>query len=73
MEESTEALLSFTDDGFCETIFRSEASVNEHGRYSAPLPFRSGQFGHSFKGMYQTSLLVSLDSNVEWIAKFSSY
>ncbi|CAI6362474.1 unnamed protein product [Macrosiphum euphorbiae] len=56
VEEPDAAPQQFTEDGLCEELFHSEVSRDSQGRFSVPLPFRSGQPVKSFPGSRQVAL-----------------
>ncbi|XP_008181070.1 uncharacterized protein LOC103308796 [Acyrthosiphon pisum] len=56
VEEPDAAPQQFTEDGLCEELFHSEVNRDSQGRFSVPLPFRSGQPVKSFPGSRQVAL-----------------
>eukprot|EP00102_Acyrthosiphon_pisum_P020672 XP_016657882.1 PREDICTED: uncharacterized protein LOC107883053 [Acyrthosiphon pisum] len=56
VEEPDAAPQQFTEDGLCEELFHSEVNRDSRGRFSVPLPFRSGQPVKSFPGSRQVAL-----------------
>ncbi|XP_050054516.1 uncharacterized protein LOC126549427 [Aphis gossypii] len=56
VEEPEAAPPQFTENGLCEELFRSEMCRDSSGRFSVPLPFRSGRPVKAFPGSRQVAL-----------------
>ncbi|XP_050065896.1 uncharacterized protein LOC126554955 [Aphis gossypii] len=56
IEEPEAAPPQFTEDGMCEELFQTEMRRDSQGRFSVPLPFRSGRSSESFPGSRQVAL-----------------
>lgn len=56
VEEPTPALIIFTDEGKCETIYKTECVRNIDGRYSVPLPFKDIHRSENFPGSRQLAI-----------------
>jgi len=56
VEEPEIAPPQFTEDGLCEKIFSSEVTRDRKGRFSVPLPFRSGRMPEELPGSRQVTL-----------------
>ncbi|XP_015377874.1 PREDICTED: uncharacterized protein LOC107172113 [Diuraphis noxia] len=56
VEEPEIAPPQFTEDGLCEKLFSSEVTRDRQGRFSVPLPFRSGRMPVEFPGSRQVAL-----------------
>ncbi|KAF0703914.1 Integrase catalytic domain-containing protein, partial [Aphis craccivora] len=56
VEEVEAAPPQFTENGQCEELFCSEMVRDTSGRFSVPLPFRSGRSAEAFPGSRQVAL-----------------
>ncbi|KAF0739485.1 Integrase catalytic domain-containing protein [Aphis craccivora] len=56
VEDPEAAPPQFTENGMCEELFRSEMCRDSSGRFSVPLPFRSGRLVKAFPGSRQVAL-----------------
>ncbi|XP_022170488.1 uncharacterized protein LOC111033862, partial [Myzus persicae] len=56
VEEPEAAPPRFTEDALCEELFKSEVCRDSEGRFSVPLPFRSGRPVEAFLGSRQVAL-----------------
>ncbi|XP_025193669.1 uncharacterized protein LOC112593492, partial [Melanaphis sacchari] len=66
VEEPETAPPQFTENGLCEELFCSEMSRDSCGRFSVPLPFRSGRSVKGFPGSRQVALnrLLNLEKRL---------
>ncbi|XP_015378292.1 PREDICTED: uncharacterized protein LOC107172516 [Diuraphis noxia] len=56
VEEPEAAPPQFTEDGLCEELFQAKMRRDSRGRFSVPLPFRSGRSTECFPGSRQVAL-----------------